>query len=156
MKIGERIRQLRTEKKLSQEALAGELGISRQAVAKWESGDSTPSAKNLIQLCNLFHLSLDELMSGCSVEGQQRYRVKAAPLLLLVSALFVAILFIILVCQDRALPEHLIGYSDESTKIFVAGAPIVLYLILGLIFLGLLAVGLWLLIKDKNQKRRRP
>ena len=40
MKIGERIRQLRTEKKLSQEALAGELGISRQAVAKWESGGS--------------------------------------------------------------------------------------------------------------------
>ena len=90
------------------------------------------------------------------MEGQQRYRAKAASLLLLVSALFVAILFIILVFQDQALPEHLIGYSDESTEIFVAGTPIVLYLILGLVFLGLLAVGLWLLIKDKNQKRRRP
>lgn len=49
MTIGNRIKALRTEKKLSQEYLAEKLGVSRQAVSR-ESGASSPSTDNLIAL----------------------------------------------------------------------------------------------------------
>ena len=56
MGMGERIRKLRTEKGLSQEALAMALGISRQAVAKWEGEQSAPSAANLTAMAALFEV----------------------------------------------------------------------------------------------------
>ena len=50
MDIGTRIRELRLERGLSQEALAEQLGVSRQAVTKWESGASAPSTAKLLEL----------------------------------------------------------------------------------------------------------
>ena len=63
--IGERIKTLRTGQKLSQEALAKDLGVSRVAVTKWEAGD-TKNLKldNLIGLSTRFRLSIDELVTG--------------------------------------------------------------------------------------------
>lgn len=48
--------------KLSQEYVADQLGISRQAVAKWESGKSTPTAANLAELAALFEMNISELV----------------------------------------------------------------------------------------------
>ena len=64
MTIGNRIKTLRTEKKLSQECMAEKLSVSRQAVSKWESGASSPSTDNLIALTELFGVSVDHLVSG--------------------------------------------------------------------------------------------
>ena len=61
MTMGEKIRQLRKEKGLTQDALAEALEISRQAVAKWESGQSAPSTENLLKLANLLEAPLEEL-----------------------------------------------------------------------------------------------
>lgn len=49
---------------LSQEALAAQLGVSRQAVSKWERGESSPDTDNLIALAALYGVSLDELLYG--------------------------------------------------------------------------------------------
>lgn len=62
MTIGERIRQLRKAKGLTQDAVASSLGISRQAIAKWESDLSSPSTENLLKLANLFNVTLEELV----------------------------------------------------------------------------------------------
>ena len=62
MTIGEKIRQLRKEKGLTQDAVASALEISRQAIAKWESDQSSPSTENLVKLANLFNVSLEELV----------------------------------------------------------------------------------------------
>lgn len=62
MTIGERIRKLRKEKGLTQEAISSVLGVSRQAIAKWESDQSSPSTENLIKLANLFDISLEDLV----------------------------------------------------------------------------------------------
>lgn len=53
---------LRKENHLSQEALAEKLGISRQAVSKWERAEASPDTDNLIALAKLYHVSLDELL----------------------------------------------------------------------------------------------
>lgn len=61
MTIGEKIRQRRREKGLTQDALANALEISRQAVAKWESGQSAPATENLLKLATLLEVPLEEL-----------------------------------------------------------------------------------------------
>lgn len=62
MTIGEKIRQLRKGKGLTQDAVVSALEISRQAIAKWESNQSSPSTDNLVKLAALFDVSLEELV----------------------------------------------------------------------------------------------
>lgn len=52
----------RTARHMSQEYLAEQLGVTRQAVSKWESGASEPSTANLLALAKLYGISLDELV----------------------------------------------------------------------------------------------
>ena len=51
MTIGEKISLRRRTAGLSQEALAARLGVSRQAVSRWETGESLPDAEKIVQLC---------------------------------------------------------------------------------------------------------
>ncbi len=62
MTTGERLKALRTAKGLSQEKVAEMVGVSRQAVTKWENNQSVPSSENLIALAEIYGISLDELV----------------------------------------------------------------------------------------------
>lgn len=62
MDFGKKLKNLRVDKGLSQEQLAQKLNISRQAVSKWESNNSYPDLDNLIQLREIFNISLDDLI----------------------------------------------------------------------------------------------
>lgn len=62
MTLGNNIKRRREELKLSQEYVAEQLGVSRQAVSKWETDQSEPTAGNLIQLAQVFEISLSELV----------------------------------------------------------------------------------------------
>ena len=59
--LGEVLKRRRTECKMTQEFVAEALGVSRQAVSKWESGASDPSTANLIALAKLFGATPEEL-----------------------------------------------------------------------------------------------
>lgn len=63
IEIANRLVKLRKENNLSQEALANKLGISRQAVSKWERAEASPDTDNLILLSKLYGVSLDELLN---------------------------------------------------------------------------------------------
>lgn len=60
--LGEVLKRRRTECKMTQEFVAEALGVSRQAVSKWESGASVPSTANLIALAKLFGTTPEELL----------------------------------------------------------------------------------------------
>ena len=60
--LGEVVKQHREECKMTQEFVAESVGVSRQAVSKWENGTSDPSTSNLIALAKLFDLSAEELL----------------------------------------------------------------------------------------------
>lgn len=60
--LAENLQLLRKEKMWSQEELAEKCQVSRQAVAKWESGESVPALEKLIFLAGLYEVSLDELV----------------------------------------------------------------------------------------------
>ena len=57
------LQKLRKNKNISQEQLAEELGVSRQAVSKWESGASYPEMDKLVLLCKTFNCNLDDLIN---------------------------------------------------------------------------------------------
>ena len=62
--IGNRIQKFRKEKGLTQEELAAKLGLSSQAVSKWENDASCPDIGLLPQICQLLEVTADELLSG--------------------------------------------------------------------------------------------
>ena len=62
MKLSEKIYTLRKNKGLSQEQLAEELSVSRQAISKWESGVSVPESEKLIAISTYFNVSVDYLV----------------------------------------------------------------------------------------------
>ena len=64
IKIGNFIKQLRTERNMSQEDLAKFLFIDRSVISKWESGKRIPDLKYLVKMSEIFNVSLDELVYG--------------------------------------------------------------------------------------------
>ena len=68
MKLSEKIYQCRKKAGLSQEALAAQLGVSRQAVSKWELGTAEPEPAKLKLLADTFHVSVDWLLSPDEAE----------------------------------------------------------------------------------------
>ena len=62
--LGEVIRDHRTRCGITQEFVAEQLGVSRQAVSKWENGTSEPTTSNLLALAKLFGVSAEELLQS--------------------------------------------------------------------------------------------
>ena len=71
MALGERIRELRKRAGLSQETLAVQLGVSRQAVTKWEMDQSAPSTENLLKLAEIFETTTDILLEVPKQRGKK-------------------------------------------------------------------------------------
>jgi transcriptional regulator with XRE-family HTH domain len=68
MKFNEKLQKLRKEKGMSQENLAEILDVSRQAISKWESGQSYPETDKLIVLSDMFGVTLDSLIKDGEIE----------------------------------------------------------------------------------------
>lgn len=60
--VGENIRSLRIDKGLSQDYIAELLGVSHQAVSRWENGLAAPSVDNIAELCEVFDVSFEQLL----------------------------------------------------------------------------------------------
>ncbi len=74
MKFGDKLIVLRKKNGLSQEQLAEKLDVSRQSVSKWESNNTYPETDKIVQICNLFDCSMDDLINDkvTDVEGSLR------------------------------------------------------------------------------------
>lgn len=70
MTLNEKIQYYRKKNKLSQEELAARVGVSRQAVSKWELGDATPEVDKLVALAKAFGVTTDELLSSKEPEAE--------------------------------------------------------------------------------------
>lgn len=70
MTTGEKIQQLRKAKGLTQENLAAQITVSRQAVSRWELDEVLPDTENLLQLSKIFGVSIDYLLD-CSVQSEE-------------------------------------------------------------------------------------
>lgn len=68
MMLAENLQYLRKQNGLSQEELAEKCQISRQAIAKWESGESVPTIEKLIYLAGIYEVTLDELVGRMVID----------------------------------------------------------------------------------------
>lgn len=64
MDFSEQLKTIRKERGLTQEQLANELMVSRQAISNWENNKNLPDLEMVVRISKLFHLSLDELILG--------------------------------------------------------------------------------------------
>ena len=106
MSLAEKIVTLRKQKGLSQEALAEQLNVSRQAVSRWEMGTALPDATNILQLSKLFGVSTDYLLNDDYHSDQDIPAVKnQKEFILLIGMQIIAFVFHIICCFNlSALP----------------------------------------------------
>ena len=71
MKFNEKIVELRKKQGLSQEALGEKLNVAWQTVSKWELGETTPEMDKLVKMSEIFQVSVDELVKGEGVIGEE-------------------------------------------------------------------------------------
>ena len=69
--LSEALRENRMRCKMTQEFVAETLGVSRQAVSKWENGNSDPSTSNLCELAKLYGVPVEELLNAASSSIEQ-------------------------------------------------------------------------------------
>ena len=79
VRIGEKLKSLRNEKKMTQKDLAEQLNVSAQAVSRWENDDVEPSLETLGQLATIFNVSVDELFGKEPPEKRQAAPEAVAP-----------------------------------------------------------------------------
>ena len=77
MNLSDNLKKIRKDNNLSQEDLAEELGVSRQSVSKWESGQAYPEMDKVIQICKMFNVKLDDLLNDdiSKVEKEQKSKI---------------------------------------------------------------------------------
>ena len=121
MNFSEKLSKLRKANNLSQEQLAEKLGVSRQAVSRWELGETTPDMLNLVGLCDIFGVSADYLIRDLDSNTSATPPVSAHaaafkpshnPLLTFVSALgfqIASVGSIISVCYSTSALQQLIS-----------------------------------------------
>ncbi len=68
MKFGDNLRNLRKSKKMSQEKLAEKVGVSRQSVSKWETGEAYPEMNHILILCDIFHCNINDLVNESLID----------------------------------------------------------------------------------------
>lgn len=68
MKFGDNLRKLRKLKKISQEELADKVGVSRQSVSKWETGEAYPEMNNILILCKIFRCNINDLVNDSLID----------------------------------------------------------------------------------------
>lgn len=79
MTLADRIQRLRKAKGISQEELADQIGVSRQAVSKWESGQSSPDLEKVILLSEFFDVATDYLLKGMEPLPKENPKSKDKP-----------------------------------------------------------------------------
>lgn len=119
MDIGERLLKLRKGVGLSQEEVANKLGVSRQTISKWETGESNPDFDKIIPICELYNITTDELIKGTPKEvednrdsnsikvNNREARKKTAKVLAIsIFLYFVSIIWVVIVSSYNFINEE--------------------------------------------------
>ncbi len=98
MTLGEKLQALRKENNMSQEQLASQINVSRQAISKWELNESLPDITNIVQLSNIFKVTTDYLLKEeqlsddtTNIEVKNNSNLLTGQILLIASTAFLII-----------------------------------------------------------------
>ena len=154
MLLSEKLYMLRKKQSLSQEQLAEQLNVSRQAISKWESGQSMPDPEKLIAISEFFQVSLDYLLKedlelsgvlpvqGKPTELYSGVGINLTGLIICISGMVLLILWGLI----SVLNPSVSGQISDSSLIQIDGNGMVLILCVAAII-----VGAWLLLKGSRK-----
>ena len=138
MTLGEKLQRLRRERTMSQEELAAQITVSRQAISKWELDESVPDIANVVQLSQVFGVSTDYLLLDDAapqpaqpVPAQREKQEGTAKVLYVGSVFFVVIGVLV----------GFAGWNDVQTMEAVIGAMIVQAVGVAAYFIGRMLFG---------------
>lgn len=150
--LSENLYTLRRSNGLSQEQLAQQLGVSRQAISKWESGTSMPESEKLIAISQHFNVSVDALLQdgmeqvSTSKETEKPlYDRDKAGLLLCAAGVIGLLLWGLIAVFSPAVAEQI----SESSVIQIDGSGIFLA-----VSVAAVAAGAWILLKRSKGKEK--
>ena len=141
MNIADRIQGLRKTKGLSQEDLADKIGVSRQAVSKWESEQSIPDIDKIIIMSEFFEVSTDYILKGIEAEKPDRKKVFGARICVII-ATALNLLGLVISCA--------IWYEKQNAFAIMVGF---IFMVLGCIVFGIGISGT--AYKEKAVTKRR-
>lgn len=126
MTFGEKILMLRKEKGMSQEDLASKLGVSRQAISRWELEGVLPDASNIVELSKLFGVSTDYLLKDEMAEEVMKPTESSGNALELMRNEKNAMigLYVVLALHTLAFLISLYGYIEKNKIAILAGIPL--------------------------------
>ena len=134
-KIGNFIKKIRLENNLTQKDLADRLGVTYQAVSKWENGKNIPDLSIIKQLCDEFNMDIDELLNGTRKEKEKNNKnlLRTTILVLLIAILLVGIYIINNISNSRNFEFKTISsqcrdfnitgsaaYNKDKTSIYIS------------------------------------
>lgn len=126
MDLAENLIKLRKEKGLTQEQTAQMIGVSRQAVSKWESGNGVPDINNLIEIAKLYQVNIDDLLMS---EQRPRLNKKKVPkdlgksLILISLGFFMGVSTVLLFYPNFTNGENFVEYEAFTNHIAYLSAP---------------------------------
>lgn len=124
MKIGDKLKNARLNKKLTQEEVAEKLFVSRQSISNWENNKTYPDIGNVIALSDLYQISLDELLKGSDnfmkhlEESTDIVKSNKKLIFIIVIAL---IAMIVMAMFTEFLPEKVVLIAIFSLSVIVTG-----------------------------------
>lgn len=110
MNIADRIQALRKTKNISQEELANQIGVSRQAVSKWESEQNIPDVDKIIIMSDYFGVTTDYILKGIEAEKQAAAKTIDASIFVIVATVlnFIGLIVAAAVWHEKQVPMALV------------------------------------------------
>ena len=139
MNIADRIQNLRKMKGVSQEELADKIGVSRQAISKWESEQSIPEIDKIIIMSDYFEVTTDYILKGIETKEQTHEKTALDANIFLTSATFIIFIGLVLAC--------VIWYERQTAAALAVG--------LILMAMGCLNFGIGIANATKNIKKAK-
>lgn len=127
--IGKKIKELRIKNNLTQQELASKLNVTYQAVSKWENGKNLPDLVILTEICNIFNIDLNDLISDNKKKFNKKYLYFIIPILLIVLVCITHCILkgkndynftpITTTCEEFEI-TGVAAYNKEKTSIYVS------------------------------------
>ena len=148
MTMAERLQRLRKEYHFSQEQLAERLQVSRQAVSKWENGQTAPDLDNIIAMSNLYEVTTDYILIGkerVPKEKEQKRRKRKSGILCLAAGVILTLLLPLFAKLYQGWMFATEGSSYTNSLYYLTELPM-----LGVTVLAVagIVIGIWLLKKE--------
>ena len=118
-KIGEFIKKLRKDNNLTQAELADKLGVTYQAVSKWENGKNIPDIAILQEISKIFDVNVDEIISG--EKSKKTTKKDHIALIVIFSLVFIALIVIIVLAMDKSTDPSISEIEARCEKFKVSG-----------------------------------